>query len=416
MDETEEALSSKSSQASEELQNPHSPYKRPSNQFAQDAAIESLEKLELKALEMKTHEIGYPCNNAFNLDPLIEWWQKSTLSKMLLNDAGDPRNGKTNYLTCHEYEIEILKYFADLFKLPFEETWGYVTNSGTGGNEHGLYLGRERMKEFGKPVLYSSEEAHYSIQSLARLLDIEHIIIESYPTGEMDYFDLKEKILPDRPAIFSLSIGSTFKGAIDNIDHITKTVKEAKLPGAHYHADAALFGGYLSFIEDEGAPKLNFSERPYDSIAVSGHKFFGSPVPLGVFLTRRSYLAAMQKDYIEYIRGYNTTIPCSRSSLNTLILWWTLATTPNAAFKLEAKQILENAKYLHECLVDKGIQSWVSPYSNVVYFTKPSEEICKKWGLATVTCKFNGPLAHVITMQHVDRDVIDAFIGEMVGM
>lgn len=47
-----------------------------------------------------------------------------------------------------------MAYFAEIFQIPFEESWGYVTNGGTEGNMFGCYLAREL---FPDSTLYYSK-------------------------------------------------------------------------------------------------------------------------------------------------------------------------------------------------------------------------------------------------------------------
>lgn len=376
-------------------------------------AMARLEKLESFVSHYTKSFIGYPCNKAFNLDPLFQFWQSTCLSKSPLNEVGNPLGESSYDLNTREFEREVLEMFSSMFHIPFPECWGYITSGGTQGNEQGLYMGRERLKAYGAPILYVSKEAHYSIHSLGRILDMEMRIIPSQPNGEMDYAALEATIDATRPALFSLSIGTTFKGAIDRIEVVDGIVRRLKVPAVHYHADGALFGGYLAFAEDPYAPKIDFARFPYHSVAVSGHKFFGAPIPMGVFLCRKELLESLQGEYIEYIDTQNVTIPCSRSSLNTLILWWTMMTTAKETFVEETQMILENAAYLHRRLREIGYRSWLNLYSNTVYFECPSSEVCKKWCLAKMTCPHYGSLAHVVVMQHVTREVIDRFIEEL---
>lgn len=374
-------------------------------------ALERLEDFNQIIIERSKTFMGYPCNGAFNLDRFFEWWKQSALSKNPLNEVGSPNTETLYSLNSHPFEVTVLQFFADLFHL--KPHWGYITSGGTQGNEEGLYMGREFLAPFGSPILYFSEEAHYSIGSLGKELGLERCSIHSQASGEMDYEDLKKKLITDRPALFSLSIGTTFKGAIDRIEIIKDIVLDREIKHVFYHADAALFGGFLPFYPDPAKPHLNFEIYPYDSIAVSGHKFFGSPVPLGIFLIRDEYIRSLEAEYIEYLHTSNLTIPCSRSSLNTLIFWWLISTNTKNDFVQQSKNILENANYLYKQLEMRKYPSWLNPFSNTVFFRAPSKELCKKWVLSLFTCRRLGPLAHVVVMQHVTKRMINEFLQEL---
>jgi histidine decarboxylase len=45
-------------------------------------------------------------------------------------------------------------------------------------------------------------------------------------------------------------VGSTFKGAIDDMDTLNAVLdRHTEIPAVYRHVDAALFGGYLPFTE-----------------------------------------------------------------------------------------------------------------------------------------------------------------------
>lgn len=390
-------------------------HRRKNSQKIVNHLLHHLSRFE-EDIEEKAHFfIGYPCSSGFDLDAFLGWWRHSLFSKIPCNEAGNPDEESSYVLNMRQYEREVLDYMAHLYHFPRGGAWGYLTTGGTQGNEQGLFIGREKLSRYGQPVLYVSEEAHYSIRSLGRLLQIETVIIKARSDGEIDYQDFQKKLIVDRPALMNLAIGTTFKGAIDDVGKISKIIKRKKVPAVYYHADAALFGGYLPFLRDPDAPKINFKTMPYDSIAVSGHKFFGSPIPIGIFLCKREHVQALESEYIEYINAHNITIPCSRSSLNTLIMWWTVNATSRVEFEEETQFILDNARYLYEQLKAVDYPVWLNPYSNTVYFQGTSAAVRKRWSLAETTCRYHGPLAHVVVMQHVSKEIIDLFVEDVVS-
>jgi histidine decarboxylase len=121
----------------------------------------------------------------------------------------------------------------------------------------------------------------------------------------------------------------------------------------------------------------------------------------------------MKSEYIEYIHSYNMTIPCSRSALNTLILWWIVTTTPQEEFVKEANQMMANARYFYDELQKRHYPAWLNAHSNTVIFQAPSEELCERWTLSLQTCAKLGHLAHAIMMQHVDKKMIDEFLHDL---
>lgn len=142
----------------------------------------------------------------------------------------------------------------------------------------------------------------------------------------------------------------------------------------------------------------------------SGHKFFGSPIPLGIFLIREEYKQPFTKEYIQYIQTPNVTIPCSRSALNTLIFWWMITTTRQEEWRRQAITLLRNADYLYQQFQKRHYPAWLNPCSNIVYFKAPSPDFSRHWTLALCNCPKLGQLAHIVVMQHVTLKKIDEFL------
>jgi hypothetical protein len=69
-------------------------------------------------------------------------------------------------------------------------------------------------------------------------------------------------------------------------------------------------------------PSYTFQFSNAHSIAMSGHKFLGAPVPCGLVLTLRRYLLDFtHHSNISYIGSADSTILGSRSGLNVLLMW-----------------------------------------------------------------------------------------------
>jgi histidine decarboxylase len=340
--------------------------------------------------------LGYPMNLICDYEELYGFFD------FKINNVGDPFSTSNAKLDSKPFEREVLRFFAELYRLPKEEFWGYVTTGGTEGNLYGLFLARELYPD---GILYYSEDTHYSVQKAARLLKMKHTVVKSLENGEVDYDELAERVRAnrDRPAILNLNIGTTMKGAVDNLDRVLEILHDCKVE-FYIHCDAALFGMILPFV---GYPvKLDF-ERPIGSLAVSGHKFIGSPVPCGVVLTRKRYVRRIERE-VEYAGVMDTTVTGSRSGHAPLILWYAINMRGLEGFRREAKRCLNNARYLHERLREMGYPSMRNDYSNIVVFKKPAERVVKKWQLAT-----QGDYAHIVVMQHVTKSLIDKFVEDL---
>lgn len=339
---------------------------------------------------------GYPYNLSCDYTPLIKFFG------LLLNNAGDPYFEPDFGLHSRKFEQEVLSFLAQIYKIPESEFWGYVTAGGTEGNLYGLFLAREIYPE---GILYSSQDSHYSIPKAAKLFGIKHQVINSQINGEMNYEHFEQAIAQNAhlPAIINLNIGTTVKGAIDNLDKILAILANHQIKEYYIHCDAALSGMMLPFLDD--APQINF-QKPIDSVAISG-KFIGSPIPCGVVITKKKWVEKVETT-IEYIGSKDTTILGSRNGHTPLILWYAMQSRGYAGFAKEAKTCIHNAQYLFEQLQYWEYPSMLNKFSNTVVFKKPGQKLIKKWQLATLD-----NWSHLIVMQNIDRQKIDMFVNEL---
>lgn len=118
-------------------------------------------------------------------------------------------------------------------------------------NNHGIYFGANDLyNRTGKmPIVYVSDEAHYSNMRLCDLQNLEVKLIKSDPMGRMIPEELEAALDTTRPALMVYAMGSTFKGAIDDIEALNAVLAKHPEMAVYRHVDAALFGGYLPFTE-----------------------------------------------------------------------------------------------------------------------------------------------------------------------
>lgn len=341
--------------------------------------------------------LGYPVSKDFDYTELLPFLQYP------INNLGDPYIDSTYAVDTREMEQEVVSFFASLFRAPREDFWGYVTNGGSEGNLYGLYLAREL---FPKAMVYYSEATHYSVHKNLHLLNLPGIVIRTTANGEMDYDDLRNTIQMNRhrPVIILANIGTTMTEARDDVQRIRDILKDLAVKQHYIHADAALSGGYSAFIEPR--PAFDFADG-IDSIAVSGHKFFGSPIPCGVVVARKSYRDRIARS-IAYIGSVDTTITGSRNGLSPLFLWYTIRKLGIAGLKARAQHSLEMAAYTEEKLRQAGWDAWRNPQSITVVFPEPAESVRKRWQLASE----NG-YSHIICMPNVHKAQIDEVVAAM---
>ena len=361
------------------------------------------------------HQMGYPFDQEVNLAGFYRWLLDSGLADLTLINVGDPYKTQWDMLNTDEFERAAIDFLADGFGFGGNH-WGVLTNGGTDGNMHGVYFGRKALAARSPlpPILYVSEEAHYSVRKLGDIQNLETRIIAAAPAGQMLVDDLRAKLDPARPALIAIAIGGTFKGAIDDQKSIDQVIREIKPPAVYRHLDVALFGGYLPYLADDAARKIvNASEMGFDSLALSGHKFLGLNEPAGIFICRKSILDDLNSTPVPYLNGVIPTINCSRSGFDPLKLYWRIATTGRDGFARQAEHVMKMTRLLESRLHDIGVKTLVNPYSNTVCMERPSERVIHKYCMACNECRHYGKLAHVVVMQYFTPELIEELVADI---
>ncbi|HTX59156.1 MAG TPA: histidine decarboxylase [Verrucomicrobiae bacterium] len=341
--------------------------------------------------------LGYPSAKDFDYADLARFLAYP------VNNIGDPFAEATYKVETREFEREVVAFFAELMRAPQDDWWGYVTNGGSEGNLYGLYLARELHPD---GIVYYSEHTHYSVSKNLHFLGMRHIMIRAQENGEIDYEDLREtlKIHRDVPPIVFANIGTTMTEARDDVGKIVEIANSLALRERYVHADAALCGGYAAFLEPR--PSWDFEDGA-DSIAISGHKFLGAPIPCGVVVARRHNVQRIAHA-IDYIGSLDTTISGSRNGITPVMLWKRIRELGPDGIRERIERSLANAAYLERRLNELGVKAWRNRNAITVVFPPLADEIRKKWQLATA-----GKIQHVLVLPNVTREQLDAFLEDV---
>lgn len=358
-----------------------------------------LDELFDQLTDYSVHQLGYPTNQYFDYSPLHRFLDFS------VNNVGDPFHESNFRINTHEIEREVIATFARLMHIAPDEAWGYVTSGGTEGNMYGLYLARE---VFPNGVVYFSQDTHYSVLKNLRVLNYRNIMIKSQDNGEIDYDDLREtiRINRDLPVVVLANIGTTMKGAVDDLHKIRAILDDLAIPHSYIHADAALSGMILPFVDD---PQPYGFDAGIDSIAISGHKVIGSPVPCGVVITKKDYVARVARS-IEYVGAMDTTLSGSRNAITPLFLWYAFQQHGLEGFRGQATEMIKTAAYAVDRFNQSDISAWRNKNSVTVVFPRPADLVVSKWQMAPFE-----DVAHIITVPNVTRDKIDAAVADCVA-
>lgn len=385
-----------------------------SAQVVVSSGFEQLDRWASECLAERSMTLAYPGNNDIRLEEFYRWYTGNNLESMIINNAGDPFEEGDHTISSLDFEREVIQYFAPKYGFDGNDLWGIVTMSGTDGNNHGIYFGVNYLKrKTGKmPVVYVSDEAHYSNYRLCDLQHLEVRLVKSDSMGRMVPDSLEKVLDPTRPCLIVYAMGSTFKGAIDDQKALDDVLARHEGMAVYRHVDAALFGGYLPFTEYKDL--VDRRKTGFDSISVSGHKFFGIDSPCGLFITTRDVYDNQSTYDISYLNANMRMINCSRSGIEPLKFWWLMKTVGDEGWTEQAARIFENTRYLKSELKRIGWPYWNNEYSNTVIFRRPSAKVVRKYNLACgEDAAFGGKLSHVVVMQHVTKDSIDRLIADL---
>ncbi len=236
-------------------------------------------------------------------------------------------------------ENEAMQWLVSLTGMP-KPAFGVFTSGGTAANLSALVAAREKWRKNPKNqnvkgLMITSIGAHSSIKAMAKVIDVDILLVESEDamTGSalkevIDHLDEREKA-----RVFSVVAtgGTTNAGIIDDLSGIAEVCTQEKL---WFHVDAAYGGGALAAKTVRHL--FNGIERA-DSVTIDPHKWLFSPYDCGAVLYRNPEEAkaahAQEGSYLEIFKdegahGFNPSdyqIQLTRR-LRGLPLWFSLAT------------------------------------------------------------------------------------------
>jgi histidine decarboxylase len=339
--------------------------------------------------------LGYPCN------------QKNDFSEVFptlnynLNNIGEPSIYSNYKINSKKYELKVIDFFSKIWKINSCNLWSYITNGSTESNIQGLYLAREA---YPLGILYCSKESHYSVFKASKILKLPIKMIDTLENGEIDYDKLSNSIDTNYPVIINVNFGTTMKGAFDDINKIMDIIKVKNIKNYYVHVDAALAGGYFTFIDDVD---LLFTKH-INSMSISLHKFYGIPIPSGIFLCEK-YLVESINTEVEYIFSKDRTLSGSRNGHTALFMNYLIETKGIKGFKEDINYCLELTEYFieeYEKILNK--KAWKNENSITVVFERPSSDIIAKWQLA---CE--NKICHIVILSHITKEIIDEFIEDL---
>lgn len=370
-----------------------------------DKFVEDAIKFVNEYLDYRNRMFGYPANMT-NRSGITEYLRFLESKMYLINNCGDPNETGNYKMDSKKIELMIIDMIKENLKLPKEEYFGYITSGGTEGNFWGI---REGFSKFKDGVLYYSEEAHYSVEKFVKFDNVsklDNCKISSTSSGKIDTEKLIKEIRENwysknKPAILVLTWGTTKTGEKDDIKIIQEILKKEKIP-YYLHIDAALYGGIPN--NQDNAPIISNLNIDFDSIAISLHKYIGSPKVNGIIIAKKK----TNRKYIDYIGQEDTTYLGSRDSLNFSVY----QQIKELFYRSKNNEYMENIEYIEELLKRMNIAYSKCEDGNIFVLDKVSDKLCEKYQLSSFE-KNGKEYIHIVIFPYQKKEYIERLVKEI---
>ena len=243
-------------------------------------------------------------------------------------------------------ENDVLAWLAHEFGLP-ATAGGVFVQGGTIGNLSALVAARDhanrlrREAERPRPerwVVIASAEAHSSIASAAKVMDIDVVVVPVGDSGMMHGDGVRTALLEHGAAVIAVVAtgGSTNFGIVDDIASIAALKDEHEF---WLHIDGAY--GLAAALTDLARPRFAGIERA-DSLIVDPHKWLFTPFDSCALLYRDPEIARLahtqHAEYLDALTDSSEWNPSDYSVQLTrrargLPLWFSLATFGAQAYR-----------------------------------------------------------------------------------
>jgi glutamate/tyrosine decarboxylase-like PLP-dependent enzyme len=258
-------------------------------------------------------------------------------------------------------ENEVLAFLAREFGLP-ESAGGVVVQGGTIGNLSALVAARDhavrRRAALGLPrpdrwVVVASKEAHSSIASATRVMDVDIVKVPVDETGALHGEQVREALQEHGDAVIAVVAtgGSTNFGIVDDIASIAALKDEFDI---WLHVDGAY--GLAAALAPSARHRFAGLERA-DSLIVDPHKWLFTPFDACVLLYRDPAIARVahtqHAEYLDTLTDRDEWNPSDYSIQLTrrprgLPLWFSLAAFGAAAYRDAIEDSLSLAQQIAE--------------------------------------------------------------------
>jgi glutamate/tyrosine decarboxylase-like PLP-dependent enzyme len=237
-------------------------------------------------------------------------------------------------------ENQVLSWLAKEIGLP-ESSGGVFVQGGTVGNLSALVAARDAHRErlakagisyAGRLAFISSKEAHSSLKSAAKVMDVDILLAKPEENGKLLASSVQEVLAVAKPhSVFAIVAtgGTTNFGIVDDLRGIGELAQANKI---WYHIDGAY--GLAGILSPKYKQLFDGSELA-DSFIVDPHKWLFAPFDACALVYRNPSLAKVSHtqhgEYLETLNESGLWNPADYSFGLTrrtrgLPLWFSLAT------------------------------------------------------------------------------------------
>ena len=315
---------------------------------------------------------------------------------------------------CMQEEKSLVKELIAPWGGTQDNTWGYIATGGTESNVAAIKIALMRFKP-QKPILLFSTETHYSIEKILDLCMHSFIACVKCPTtanGQIDHTRIQNILspfyCPETPVVVIATLGTTMKGASDDIPSILKVLLEmgVRREKLFVHVDAALSGGFWHLDKGHYPYQLG---REIDSIAISGLKWYGSDV-CSLFALYQGDGGTNLGEYFQCVKTRDPGISGCRNGFP--VISWKIRLL-QFDWQKEYDKCKEIVIVAVKRFTELGVETLVNQVSLIVCFPAPPQEITKKYCLPTYNDQHLGSISHIVVLPHVTECVIDSFFIDL---
>jgi L-2,4-diaminobutyrate decarboxylase len=280
-------------------------------------------------------------------------------------------------------ENEALRWIADLAGLP-DGAGGCFVSGGTAGNLSALVAARHTAEiERGRPARWRvacSAEAHSSVASAARVMDVEVLDVPTDDRGRLTGAALDATLsVTGTDGVFAVvaTAGTTNAGQVDDLAGVADACERH---GLWLHVDGAYGGAALA--APSARPRFAGIERA-DSLVVDPHKWLFSPFDCAALVYRRPELAraahTQEAAYLEVLHHPEGTGEWNASDYahhlsrraRGLPFWFSLATWGTDAYADAVEQTLATAREIAQVIAARpALELVMEPELSVVMFRR----------------------------------------------